>query len=134
MVSCTKGKSGCSVGHTAKGYIAGVRQGDFPKEVTIKSKSELLDRPGQGTVPWPGGTSGGRGHQGTSTESGEARGRLGAAGESQTDSWALLGVCTFPHLSREALKGNGLMDSGFPGDRSDWMEGSCAQVESERAG
>ena len=50
-MSCTKGKSGCSVGHAAKGYIAGVRQGDFPKEVTIKSKSELLDRPGQGTVP-----------------------------------------------------------------------------------
>lgn len=33
-------ESRCSVGHTAKGYIAGVRQGAFPKEVTVKSKSE----------------------------------------------------------------------------------------------
>lgn len=44
------------MGHTAKGYIAGDRQRGFPKEVTIKSKSEDLARPGQGNVPGPGGT------------------------------------------------------------------------------
>lgn len=45
-----KGKFRCYVGHTAKDYIAGDRQGTFPKEVTIKSKSEGLASPGQGNV------------------------------------------------------------------------------------
>lgn len=55
-MSFVKEKFGCYVGHRAKDYIAGDRQGGVPKEVTIKSKSEALARPGQGNVPGPGGT------------------------------------------------------------------------------
>lgn len=40
MMSFIKEKLGCYIGHTAKGYILRVRQGAFPKEVTIKSKSD----------------------------------------------------------------------------------------------
>lgn len=48
-VSFVKGKFGCYMGHTAKGYIAGDRQRGFPKEVTIKTIKRL-------NVPGPGGT------------------------------------------------------------------------------
>lgn len=39
VMSFIKGNFECDVGHIARGFPAGIRQGAFPKEVTIKSKS-----------------------------------------------------------------------------------------------